>query len=319
MRTRNIFFAGKYSFIFRFSLGIISIAVLFSSCENSIEPSDNNFHNKILFTSSRDGKEQLYIMNPEGTDIRQITTGEYWHNNGRWSSDAKKIVCNTGDGSTTAGFQIAVMDADGSRRQLLGYGYQMSWHTDGQEILFSYCPSCEIGILGIYLYIINIDGTNKRKLNIEGEGGSPEFSPDGKKIIYTEPDYANNPPNSNVKIISYPDLIVQNVFDSVTISYPRWSPDGKEIVFSRREISSIPNDNIYIMNYDGSNEQRITNNLSSTPYIYPKLSPKGDNIIFLAYTIDGIQKYYLYMMDKDGSNIHRVLDDSTVTSADWSK
>ncbi|MGE5798095.1 MAG: TolB family protein [Ignavibacteria bacterium] len=42
-----------------------------------------DYNNKILFTSSRSGKEQLYTMNPDGTNIKQITSGQYWHNNGR--------------------------------------------------------------------------------------------------------------------------------------------------------------------------------------------------------------------------------------------
>src|SRR5690606_19164819 len=134
---------------------------LFSSCENSVEPDEINYHNKILFTSSRSRISQLYMMNPDGTDIKQITNGEFWHSNGRWSPDIKKIVCNTEEGSTIAGFQMAVMDVDGLNRQLLGYGNQMSWHPSGDEILFSYCPSCEIGIFNIKLYSIDPDGIKR--------------------------------------------------------------------------------------------------------------------------------------------------------------
>jgi Tol biopolymer transport system component len=59
------------------------------------EPEETNYHNKILFASSGNGKEQLYMMNQYRTGIRQFTPGRFWHGGGRLSPDATQIVCNT--------------------------------------------------------------------------------------------------------------------------------------------------------------------------------------------------------------------------------
>ena len=149
----------------------IIMIIFFPSCDNSVGPGGDNYHNKILFTSSRGGTPQLFMMNPDGTGIQQVTSGQYSHSNGRWSPDARQIVATTDENwSTDCYSKMVVMNSDGTNRHLLGCGSQMSWNPDNNEILFSNCPSCEIGILGIYLYITNIDGTNERKLNIVGEG-----------------------------------------------------------------------------------------------------------------------------------------------------
>jgi len=289
-------------------IGLVIISV--SSC-NTTEPELIDYHDKILFTSSRSGKEQLYMMNPDGTNIRQLTTGQYWHNNGRWSRDASKIVCNTEEGTTTAGTSMVVMNSDGSSRKLLGYGFQMSWHPNGNIILFANAPSLESGISGIFLYTVNTDGSNKSKLQIDGEGGSPDFSPDGEKIIYIEPDYEGSPPNPKTKIISYPDFITILTIDSSRF-YPKWSSDGREIAFCIQP-------NIFCMNADGSNIRQITDMASNMLYIYPNWAPDDEKIIFLSYTMGGTQKWYLYMVNKDGTNLHKVIDDDSVTSCDWSK
>ena len=80
MSTKNFFFAVKYFSIYSIYLRMIFIVLMFSACD---DPPELNTNNKILFTSSRSGKEQLFMMNPDGSDIKQITFGEYSHNNGR--------------------------------------------------------------------------------------------------------------------------------------------------------------------------------------------------------------------------------------------
>jgi Tol biopolymer transport system component len=257
------------------------------------------------------------MMNPDGSDIKQITSGEYWHNSGRWSPDAKKIVCNTEEGTTTAWVQMAIMNADGSDRKLLGYGSQMSWHPDGSIILFTYCPSCEIGIFNMKLYSID-SGGNERVIVSEDFAGETAFSPEGDQVAFVFSDASDTIPSPRIIIMNYPTFSNTKPIGPEGAVSPFWSPNGNEITFSKREIRTEPNDNIYIMNTDGSNIRRITNNTSNMPYIYPRWSPDGEKIIFLSYTVDGTQKWYLYMVNNDGTDLHKIIDDDTVTSCDWS-
>lgn len=57
---------------------------------------------------------------------------------------------------------------------------------------------------------------------------------------------------------------------------PRWSPDGTQIVFQRFASSSIASD-IYVMNADGTDVQRLTQ--LGTAF-QPAWSPDGSKIVF---------------------------------------
>jgi len=145
------------------NLSLCLILIIICNCKIDKNPliyDPISYHNKILFTSNRSGKDQLYMMNPDGTGIRQITSGKWWHNNGRWSPDAQKIVCHTEENTTTAGIQMVVMNSDGSDRKLLGYGFQMSWHPDGNEVLFIHLPGSELGYRFRFIYSLNISNLN---------------------------------------------------------------------------------------------------------------------------------------------------------------
>jgi Tol biopolymer transport system component len=83
--------------------------------------------------------------------------------------------------------------------------------------------------------------------------------------------------------------------------FPSWSPDGTRIVFcSDRD----GNYEIYIMNTDGSNQIRLTENPAND--VFPCFSPDGHKIAFVSER-DGNQE--IYMMHKDGTDQIRLTDD----------
>ena len=78
---------------------------------------------------------------------------------------------------------------------------------------------------------------------------------------------------------------------------PSWSPNGKRITFASDRKGDLVNIEIYVMDADGSNPQRLTENR-----VYdwqPSWSPDGERIAFVSDR-DGNSE--IYVMDADGGN-----------------
>ena len=75
-------------------------------------------------------------------------------------------------------------------------------------------------------------------------------------------------------------------------SQPRWSPDGSHIVFTRimDRSKSQTSDEIFVMNADGTDQQRLTNNNVSDRE--PCWSPDGKHIAFTS-RISGISQIFV--------------------------
>ncbi|HUU51363.1 MAG TPA: Tol-Pal system beta propeller repeat protein TolB [Nitrospinota bacterium] len=146
------------------------------------------------------------------------------------------------------------------------------------------------------IYIMDYDGYNIQRIT----GGrslllSPEWSPDGKKILFTF--YRDNNPDLYIKDLTKGDEKPFSLYPGLNIS-PAWSPDGKKLSLV---LSKDGNPEIYTMNSDGSNLQRLTNNraIDSSPC----WSPNGRQI---AFTSDRSGSPQIYVMDSEGTNLRRL-------------
>jgi Tol biopolymer transport system component len=68
---------------------------------------------KIAFVSDRDGNDEIYSMNPDGSSQTNLTHDPAKDFGPAWSPDGSKIAF-TSDRSTSGGWDIFVMNADGS-------------------------------------------------------------------------------------------------------------------------------------------------------------------------------------------------------------
>ena len=118
------------------------------SGEASREPAASNDRG-ILFSSKRDGDFEIYVMDADGGNVRQLTRNE-------------ALGTNEAD--------------DGSP----------SWSPDGQRIAFTSTRDHEgDGFDSEELYVMGADGDGQTRLteNESGEGG-PRWSPDGEWLLF---------------------------------------------------------------------------------------------------------------------------------------
>lgn len=298
----------------RTALLIVILFFLFS-CDifNPIKP---DYSNKILFTSERSGKKQLYIVDPDGTNIEQITNGIFSHEWGRWSPNADKIVCTTSQWMTTAGMFMMTIKPNGLGGTLLSYGDSFEWHPDSNLIIYDFMPSAELGDLTINIYTeisqsVIIDNGLFSGLRDK----TPAYSPDGRLIAFaSNRDFINEWSSRNDLYIMNSDGSDQHritYLDTFSTEFPYWSNDMSKIYFNSCG-------NICCIDLVDSSVTILCDS-DEYAYLFPRLSPDNDKIIFIARVLDSSTKEYLFMSDIDGSNIHALIPDSTVSSCDWSK
>ncbi len=104
---------------------------------------------------------ELYLMNPDGTGLLQLTYNSEEERAPAWSPDGTRIVYSCRVGGGTNPFRICVMNADGRNiQQLTNEADSISdltatWSPDGQHILFHRRVPPD----GQQLFIMNTDGS----------------------------------------------------------------------------------------------------------------------------------------------------------------
>ena len=106
------------------------------------------------------------------------------------------------------------------------------------------------------------------------------WSPDGKFLVISMKDTNSQGSLYKVSLLDTsvtPLLKAKGEWNEEIFNDPIYSPDGSKLAFMKFSLSSVEKSEIWIMNSDGSNPEKITSdNLDS----YPAWSPDGQYIAF---------------------------------------
>lgn len=268
---------------------------------------------QIVFSSDRDGREEIYIT--DGTNLKLLTDklGEF-SNFPAWSPDYTKIAFHSYDGKSQ---EIYVINSDGSGLTQITKNSIMTgapdWSPDGKLFAFT----CVLDTLesnpraNREVCIMKTDGSGWVRLtNNSTADGEANWSPDGTKIaFYSERD--SNSEVAEVYVMNADGSNQTRLTNNPANDAPgEWSPDGtKMFLVTNRD----GNYEIYLMNADGTNPINLTNNPADD--LRPSWSPDGKKIVFTSNR-DG--RYQLYVMNADGSGqIHLINTNSNDGGAGW--
>jgi TolB protein len=179
---------------------------------------------KIIFTSTRDGDPELYVMNIDGSDQKRLTFEKGYDGGAFFSHDGSKIVfrasrpksekdladydelVNEGLVRPTA-LEIYVMNSDGSDiKQLTNFGkasFAPFFHPDGKRIIFSSNINSKSG-REFDLYMVNVDGSGLKQITHNPSfDGFPMFTADGKQLIFASNRFNKKEGDTNVFVADW--------------------------------------------------------------------------------------------------------------------
>jgi Tol biopolymer transport system component len=140
---------------------------------------------QIAFSGTHGGITDLYIVDANGKNLRQLTNDEYGDLQPAWSPDGKRLAFATDRGPETnlsilkfSKWRIAVMDLQSGAIEVLpnqaGLNLNPAWSPDGRQLAF---VSDRTGIPNIFLYDFN-DGQHYQLTNVlGGVSAITEYSP----------------------------------------------------------------------------------------------------------------------------------------------
>jgi len=144
---------------------------------------------KILFASTCSGNYEIYSMNPDGSQVVQITADGTDNREPDWAPNGSQIAFKStrnDEGTNPEGdFEIFVMDADGSKLRQLTNDSRDDRHpvfsADGKSIY--YVSMTAKG--NFQLYFVGVDGGAVKQLT-EMVGGvkMPAVSSDGRWLLF---------------------------------------------------------------------------------------------------------------------------------------
>jgi dipeptidyl aminopeptidase/acylaminoacyl peptidase len=265
--------------------GLAALAFVFGGILIN-DPSDSDAAHpgkpgKIAFDSRRNGSNDIYTMNPDGTALSRLT--------------AKDPADDSNEGADDE---------------------SPSWSPDGKTIVFHSNRAFLDGVVsrtgrstGNFdddIWVMNEDGSNMRNLtpNSTADETDPHFSFDGTKIVYEQQDLQE----SDVVIMNSDgtnrQVLTNDGNPAPNDSNPTFSQDGRIYFQSDRTQQNVPQ--IYVMNQDGSGQTALTSGPGAN--FDPDVSPDAKQVVFVSTRDDPMfLEGDLYLMNADGSNQHRLL------------
>lgn len=143
----------------------------------------------IVFSSFRDGDEEIYIADADGRNPRRVTYAKGRDGGPFFSPDGKRI-CYRSDRRDDGLLQLFVNNVEGTdERQLTDnsvLNWSPFWHPSGKWLIFTRADLNSGRRPNFDLYLIRDDGSETHRITTHAAfDGLPVFSPDGRYLMWT--------------------------------------------------------------------------------------------------------------------------------------
>jgi TolB protein len=220
----------------------------------------NSTKTKIVFSSTKDNLDgDIYTCNADGTSVTRLTTNGFMDILPEFSPDGTKIAFITGS-------DLVIMNADGTNQSML-----TTSAANGRIQAFCFKNNSEIYFTSDKdfarndIYKVNITSLAKTRITTNlGIIGDFELSSDGNYFVYAKDLTSNFRVDEiyKIKVDGTSETRLTNFSNNGALNIDTKSPcfttDGRIIFESTKDETTYGE--LYVMQSDGSNVRRLTNN-----------------------------------------------------------
>ncbi len=264
---------------------------------------DRLFTSKILFSSTRTGNPEIFVMDYDGHNQVQITRNHFVDLFPDMRPRHHQIVFTSLRNGRSALIWYDLLT--GQMKTLFdasGLNSTPRWSPDGRRIAF---VSAMHG--NAEIYVMNADGSGLRRLTFSPSiESSPTWSPSGTQIAFTS-DRSGRP---QIYIMDADGGNVRQVTHFGEYNdRPAWSPDGTRIAFVSRHGLQF---DIYVLDLTTNEIIRLTEGAGSNES--PAWAPDGIHIVFSS---NRTGKYQIYVMDRWGQDVRQLTHRGENKTPSW--
>ena len=268
------------------------------------------FGTKIYFVSDRTGHKEVWSMDPDGSNQKQITSFKSISIMPAASPDGSKIAFTSFARGNPA---IFILSTETGRRlsfynQVASLNATPDFTPDGKQILYASSASGYAQI-----YVANLDGSSLKRIS-------------SSRAIEVEPKV--NPKTGNDIVFvsgrTGPQQIFRMNFDGTGVerltngegeaSNPSWNPDGQHIAFSWTRGYATGNFNLFLMDVATRQFDQLTHSEGRNEN--PSWAPDGRHLVFMS-TRSG--SHQIYTMLADGTQVHQLTTSGRNQTPVWGK
>jgi len=265
---------------------------------------------QVFFVSSRSGHKEIWVMDYDGANQRQITHLGTISLSPRISPDGSRLAFSS---LTKPGWEILMYSMDLNRLvsfpKFGGTNLSPAWSADGTKLAFSSSRTGDPEI-----YVIDQSGGNFKRLTASKMPDvSPVWNPKtGAQIAWV----SGRSGLPQIYMMEADGTNAQRLTDEGYAVSPAWSPNGQFLVFSwiRHYGPGAPGaEDIYIMDVASKQWVQLTHDGGRNDF--PSWSPDGRHIVFQSSRSGGEQ---IWSMLADGSNQKQLTSTGSNTQPNWS-
>ncbi|MBN1311317.1 MAG: serine/threonine-protein kinase [Anaerolineae bacterium] len=272
---------------------------------------------RLAFASNRYGDYDVFLIDSDRSNLRQITTSPASDYSPAWSPDGRQLALvssRDGDAEIWIVNVGCVALPEGCERNLVQLTFNMAtdidpaWSPNGQQIAYASNKDGDFEI-----YVMNADGSNIRAItDNSSDDFSPQWSPDGTKIVY----HGQTGSSSHLYSVQVAGSTPEQLTSAGPLNlWPDWAPDGSEIAYTATNASVAGARALFILDLGTGQSTQLLDGEGNDEA--PAWAPDGEH---LAFSSDrgGDGNVDLYILDVISSAVEQLTSDAGENiSPDW--